>query len=155
MQTINLFTGDKEITDTWTWSLVGNHKFTVKILSDIVDEKLLATGSLSDTPTMRNNFVPKKLKIFVWRLVKRRLPVRIELDKRGIDLHSVRCLLCDDDTESIDHTFIFCSYGMEVWNKVYRWWGLGNFVNLSTNEILRGNSSSAMSCFGNKVWQAV
>ncbi|XP_071694324.1 uncharacterized protein [Rutidosis leptorrhynchoides] len=31
------------------------------------------------------------LEIFIWRVLKRRIPVRTELDKRGIDLKTVRC----------------------------------------------------------------
>ncbi|XP_071728406.1 uncharacterized protein [Rutidosis leptorrhynchoides] len=105
---------------------------------------------------MRNPLVPKKIKIFVWRLLMKRLPVPVELDKKGIDLHSVRCPMCDNDVESLDHAFIFCSNSMDIWSRVFNWWGLGNFSNLSFNEILRGNASGAgMSSFGKSVWQAM
>ncbi|XP_071695547.1 uncharacterized protein [Rutidosis leptorrhynchoides] len=141
--------------DTWIWSMSSNGKFTVKSLASALDEVVLS-GNNNYEETMRNNLIPKKLEIFVWRVTQKRLPVRIELDKRGIHLHTVRCPLCDDDLETVEHSLLFCNNAMEVWNRVYSSWGLGNMNNLSINEILRGKASSAsMSCFGSKVWQAV
>ncbi|XP_071713653.1 uncharacterized protein [Rutidosis leptorrhynchoides] len=141
--------GDKK--DTWEWALDGGKPLTIKKLSGLCDENILASAS-NATSTLRNNLVPKKIEIFVWRLMKKRLPVRIELDKKGIDLHSVRCPLCDNDLETTDHTLVFCSYAQDIWNRDFQWWGLGAFVNLSFSEILRGNSGVSMSTFGNKIW---
>ncbi|XP_071713354.1 uncharacterized protein [Rutidosis leptorrhynchoides] len=105
---------------------------------------------------LRNSLVPKKFEIFVWRLILKRIPVRVELDKKGIDLHSMRCPICDDNLESIEHTFLFCSNAMDIWSRVYNWWGIGNFSNFGINEILRGNTSNvATSNFGGKMWQAI
>ncbi|XP_071705025.1 uncharacterized protein [Rutidosis leptorrhynchoides] len=154
---VELLTGykfDCSRLDGWSWTLSHNGQFTVKDLSYIIDEQVLAS-SFSSQGTLRNNLVPKKLEIFVWRATKKRLPVRVELDKRGIDLHSVRCPLCDDDLESLEHSLIFCKHAIEVWNRVYRWWGLGNFSNFSLHEILKGNASVPLSCLGKKLWQAV
>ncbi|XP_071726033.1 uncharacterized protein [Rutidosis leptorrhynchoides] len=92
--------------DSWKWSLAPNGLFSVKILSSLIDVQLLPINSHVHE-TLRNHLVPKKVELFVWRAIKKRLPVRIELDKRGIDLHSVRCLVCDDDVESVDHCLIF------------------------------------------------
>ncbi|GJS86409.1 RNA-directed DNA polymerase, eukaryota [Tanacetum coccineum] len=42
------------------------------------------------------------------------VPTRVNLDKRGIDLDSVRCPLCNDDIETKDHVFALCSIAKEV-----------------------------------------
>ncbi|XP_071713042.1 uncharacterized protein [Rutidosis leptorrhynchoides] len=152
---LNFFNFNCGNIDPWIWSMSSNGKFTVKKLAPTLDEVVLS-GNNNYEETMRNNLIPKKLEIFVWRITQKRLPVRIELDKRGIDLHTVRCPLCDDDLETVEHSLLFCNNAMEVWNRVYSWWGLGNMNNLSINEILQSKASSAsMSCFGSKVWQAV
>ncbi|XP_071718124.1 uncharacterized protein [Rutidosis leptorrhynchoides] len=104
---------------------------------------------------LRNNYVPKKIELFVWRATQKRVPVRIELDKRGVDLNTVRCPLCDEDVETVEHSLIFCSKVMDIWNRVFSWWGFGSMSNLSIIEILRGNGPSQMSIHGKKVWQAV
>ncbi|XP_071695771.1 uncharacterized protein [Rutidosis leptorrhynchoides] len=137
-------------TDTWRWILANNGIFTVKKLNDLIDEKCLL-HQVPSHETLRNNLVPKKLEIFVWRALKKRLPVRMELDKRCIDLHSVRYPLCDDDLETVDHIFIFCKHSLEIWDRVFHWWGLGNFSNFSMNEILKGNAPVSMSTLGGKL----
>ncbi|XP_071714455.1 uncharacterized protein [Rutidosis leptorrhynchoides] len=92
--------------DRWSWSLSTNGRFTVKTMSNCIDEQILSSTS-NPIETLRNNLVPIKVEIFVWRALKRRLLVRIELDKKGIDLHSVRCPICDDDIETMEHSLIF------------------------------------------------
>ncbi|XP_071694430.1 uncharacterized protein [Rutidosis leptorrhynchoides] len=104
---------------------------------------------------MRNSLVPKKVEVFVWRAKRRRLPVLTELDKRGIDLHSVRCPICDNDIETVDHSLIFCKDTLDIWNKVYKWWGFNGVTNLSISEIFCGNSPHQLSTLGAKIWQAV
>ncbi|XP_071699348.1 uncharacterized protein [Rutidosis leptorrhynchoides] len=148
------YTSDSNNTDVWRWTLASNGRFTVKKLSVLIDEHILGSH-FSSQETLRNNLVPKKLEIFAWRVRKKRIPVRTELDKRGIHLHSVRCPLCDDDVESVDHSLIFCTHAIEVWNRVFGWWGIGNFTNFSIDEILSGKASGHMSSLGAKVWQAI
>ncbi|XP_071727306.1 uncharacterized protein [Rutidosis leptorrhynchoides] len=105
--------------------------------------------------TLRNNFIPKKVEIFIWRSRKKRIPTLIELDKRGIDLHSVRCPLCDDGVESVDYALLFCKKVFEIWEKVFKWWGFNVFSSASLCEILQGSSIGAMTDLGSKIWQAV
>nr|GFC62721.1 reverse transcriptase domain, reverse transcriptase zinc-binding domain protein [Tanacetum cinerariifolium] len=55
----------------------------------------------SDVDNIRwNNSIPIKINIHSWRLSNNRLPTRINLDAQGIDLHSVRCPICDEDMET-------------------------------------------------------
>ncbi|XP_071694711.1 uncharacterized protein [Rutidosis leptorrhynchoides] len=136
---------DQSVGDSWKWNLSSNGRFTVKKLSNLIDEKIFEAFYSGDE-TIRNPIVPKKIEIFAWRALKKRLPVRIEFDKSGIDLHSVRCPLCDDDLESVDHILIFCKHAQEVWVKVFKWWNRDFFSSFSVNEILRD---------GNTIWQAV
>ncbi|XP_071689303.1 uncharacterized protein [Rutidosis leptorrhynchoides] len=145
---------DESKADSWTWLLSSSGCFSVRSLSCLIEDH--GQPSLATVEeTLRNRLVPKKLEVFVWRAINKRLPVRCELDKRGINLHSLRCPLSDDDLESVEHFLIFCKHAMDVWDQIYNWCGLGNFSNLSISEILRGNSSCRMSCIGKTVWQAI
>ncbi|GJS10798.1 nucleotide-binding alpha-beta plait domain-containing protein [Tanacetum coccineum] len=76
--------------DKWRWTLDVDGEFTVKELDRLVEEKILHTDS-GGQETIWNKLVPKKVNIFVWRALKGILPVRVELDRRGIDLDSVLC----------------------------------------------------------------
>ncbi|XP_071728117.1 uncharacterized protein [Rutidosis leptorrhynchoides] len=104
---------DSSKQDSWTWVLSSSGHFTVKALSRIIEDQW-HSSPLGIEETNRNNVLPKKLEVFVWRAIKKRIPVRHEIDKSGIDLHSVRCPFCDDDVETIEHSLIFCKYAMDV-----------------------------------------
>ncbi|XP_071727011.1 uncharacterized protein [Rutidosis leptorrhynchoides] len=145
---------DSDKDDTWTWQFGHNGVFSTKTLASIIDSKLLSIGPNS-FESLRNKLVPKKVEIFIWRLRKRRLPILPELDKRGIDLHSVLCPLCNDETESLDHVFFLCKHVYDIWVKFYNWWGFGSVTNLSTSEAFLGNSTHISTDIEKKIWQAV
>ncbi|XP_071738158.1 uncharacterized protein [Rutidosis leptorrhynchoides] len=138
----------------WRWHPGANGYFTTNNLNSLIDEKNLRSGN-NIVETIRNKFTPKKVEIFVWRTRKKRLPVLCELDKRGIDLHSVRCPLCDDDIETVDHSILFCKYAYDVWAKVCDWWGLPLHANLSISELFDEHCGLASTALGSKIWQAV
>ncbi|XP_071688896.1 uncharacterized protein [Rutidosis leptorrhynchoides] len=95
--------------DGWQWSLASNGKFTTKVLTSLIQAKI-GVGN----ETLRNSLVPKEVGIFVWRALKSRLPFLYELDKREIDLRSVRCPLCDDAIETAQHSIYQCSKCVEI-----------------------------------------
>ncbi|GKD95506.1 RNA-directed DNA polymerase, eukaryota, reverse transcriptase zinc-binding domain protein, partial [Tanacetum coccineum] len=65
--------------DKWRWTLNGDGNFSVKDLSRLVEEKILDV-EIGGQETIWNKLVPKKVNIFVWRVLKGRIPVRKELD---------------------------------------------------------------------------
>ncbi|XP_071708354.1 uncharacterized protein [Rutidosis leptorrhynchoides] len=106
--------------------------------------------------TSRNNLIPKKVEAFVCGgRKKKRLPVLTELDKHGIDLNSVRCPICEEDIESVEHSLLFCKLAFDIWSKVSEWWGFGGSVSLSIGEIFDGSSTCPMTDLGAKIWQAI
>ncbi|GJY03274.1 reverse transcriptase domain, reverse transcriptase zinc-binding domain protein [Tanacetum coccineum] len=73
------------VLDKGSWILDDDGEFRVKELARLVEEKMLHTDS-GGQETIWNKLVPKKVNIFVWRALKERLLVRVELDRRDIDL---------------------------------------------------------------------
>ncbi|XP_071711097.1 uncharacterized protein [Rutidosis leptorrhynchoides] len=133
--------------DSWKWSLASNGLFTVKKLSSIIDAHILGISNNNGEATCRNGLVPKKVELFVWRLLLNRLPVRLELDNRGIDLHSVRCPVCDDGLESVEHSIISCRLAQDIWCRVFKWWNRGGLSTLSLVELLRDSAKIGL------IWQ--
>ncbi|GKB66831.1 eukaryotic translation initiation factor 3 subunit K, partial [Tanacetum coccineum] len=88
--------------DRWRWALKEDGNFTVRELTKLMEEKTLSIFSGGDS-TIWNKWVPKKVNIFAWMALKGRLPVREELDKRGIDLDYLSCPSCGDMVESCSH----------------------------------------------------
>ncbi|XP_071714763.1 uncharacterized protein [Rutidosis leptorrhynchoides] len=108
-------------TKGWYWSLSFNAVFSVKKLTDLLTHTDLAT--LPHTvSTIRNRLVPLKVELFVWRARHNRLPTRVELDKHGIDLGSIRCPICDDGLEMVEHLIISCKVANDIWSLVLKWW---------------------------------
>ncbi|GKD62141.1 RNA-directed DNA polymerase, eukaryota, reverse transcriptase zinc-binding domain protein [Tanacetum coccineum] len=99
---------DSSCRDTWKWSLAENGVFSIRVLSGLVDEKNLDNGGNGKT-TLLNKIVPKKINVFVWRALRERLPVRLDLDKKGIDFPNILCPMCDQTVETIDHALVLCN----------------------------------------------
>ena len=81
---------------------------------------------LNPQPFRWNKILPIKINISTWRIQHKRLPTRSNLDRRGIDLHSTRCPVCDNDIETEEHLFVSCNIAKETWSKVLYWWNMHN-----------------------------
>ncbi|GKC47095.1 protein chromatin remodeling 4, partial [Tanacetum coccineum] len=99
--------------------------------------------------------VPKKVNIFVWRALQGRLPVREELDKRGIDLDTLLCPSCGDMVELCFHCLVMCNFAMSVWEKIYSWWKIGVVNAFSIEEFFSSNGNANIPSHSSRMWQAV
>ncbi|PWA53243.1 reverse transcriptase domain, Reverse transcriptase zinc-binding domain protein [Artemisia annua] len=75
---------------------------------------------------IQNKSLPIKVNIFAWRLRLDRLPARINLDGKGIDMNSCRCHVCDGDIEDSKHRFIGCLVACNLRMMIMKWWRLPN-----------------------------
>ncbi|XP_071740525.1 uncharacterized protein [Rutidosis leptorrhynchoides] len=104
--------------------------------------------------TIRNSLVPLKVELFIWRARQFRLPTRVELNKRGMDLGSIRCPLCDDDLETAEHSVFRCKVAFETWVKVFNWWNIWPMPHLLMAVTFLGNGLPFCSSVGKQLWQA-
>ncbi|GKG41575.1 RNA-directed DNA polymerase, eukaryota, partial [Tanacetum coccineum] len=84
---------------TCTWSLADDGIFSVRSSRRLIDSKLLPSILLS---TSWDNILPHKVNIFLWRLSLDRLPHRLNLSSRGIDITTISCSSCNGNVESVD-----------------------------------------------------
>ncbi|GKC63978.1 RNA-directed DNA polymerase, eukaryota, partial [Tanacetum coccineum] len=114
--------------DTWIWSF-GTSTFSVKSTREHIDHCSLPNGGFE---TRWNRLLPKKINIFIWRVLRDRLPSRWNLSRKGVDVVSLSCLVCDCGSETIHHSLWFCSLATTVWNRVLVWLDLPspNFANI-------------------------
>ncbi|XP_071718293.1 uncharacterized protein [Rutidosis leptorrhynchoides] len=153
MGLVTAITINPEKEDTFSWKLSGNGLFSTKKLTKLIMSRTYGTNGATSA-TMKNNYVPKKMEVFVWRARKERLPVLSELDKRGVDVHSTLCPLCGNEIESVNHALLSCEHVRIIWKKVREWWGLDS-ANLSFDNLLRGFFPTSCSDLGSILWQAV
>lgn len=121
--------GYRDVPDNWAFILDESREYTVKGFRKLIGDKTLN----NEIDQVRwNTLLPIKINIASWRIAKERLPTRSNLDRRGVNLHTTRCLLCDDDQETEIHLFINCSISKEIWSAISTWWKLGqlNFNNI-------------------------
>ncbi|GJR02955.1 RNA-directed DNA polymerase, eukaryota, reverse transcriptase zinc-binding domain protein [Tanacetum coccineum] len=140
--------------DMWRWVQVEDGVFKVKELTRLVEEKILHVES-GGQETISNKLVPKKVNIFVWRALKGRLSVRVELDRRGIDLDLVLCPSCNNMVESCAHSLVTCDLAMSVWEKVFSWWKVGIVNAFSIDEFFSSLGNVNVPGTLARVWQAV
>ncbi|PWA99646.1 RNA-directed DNA polymerase [Artemisia annua] len=71
--------------DSWRWTL-NSASFSVASVRYLIDSKLLDTDA---NATCWIRYIPMKVNIFIWRLMLNKLPSRVNLDRRGIDVGSI------------------------------------------------------------------
>nr|KAJ0185206.1 hypothetical protein LSAT_V11C900459370 [Lactuca sativa] len=65
--------------------------------------------------------VPLKVNCFIWRAKMGRIPVAVELAKRGVVLENLTCPMCNEYEEDSNHVLVDCSYARSVCEGVSRW----------------------------------
>ncbi|GKA62857.1 RNA-directed DNA polymerase, eukaryota, reverse transcriptase zinc-binding domain protein [Tanacetum coccineum] len=103
------------------WSLNGLLGFSVASVRYLVDSWLLDT---CNDATRWNRLLPIKVNVFLWRLKLNKLPSRVNLDRRGIDVISINCPSCQGDQETVNHTFFNCGLAKELWSLLAKWWDM-------------------------------
>ncbi|GJW54080.1 RNA-directed DNA polymerase, eukaryota, reverse transcriptase zinc-binding domain protein [Tanacetum coccineum] len=53
-----------------------------------------------------------------------KLPSRVNLDLKGIDVGLLLCPICQEDVESVNHIFFSCEMAKALWDLFAKWWEL-------------------------------
>ncbi|GJT75675.1 putative RNA-directed DNA polymerase, eukaryota, reverse transcriptase zinc-binding domain protein [Tanacetum coccineum] len=97
--------------DSWTWSIGEDGVFSVAATRLHIDHSILPSSSIE---TRWNKGLLRKVNIFIWRLRLDRLPTRLNLSKRGLEIDSILCPICNANVESNDHIFFNCEVASSV-----------------------------------------
>ncbi|GJX73967.1 RNA-directed DNA polymerase, eukaryota, partial [Tanacetum coccineum] len=109
------------MSDRWSWQLGSLGVFTVKYAREFIDDSLLPK---SVVPTRWVKSIPIKINIFAWRVSLDKLPTRLNLSFRDLDIPSIICPICSVAVESTSHLLFSCSVARHLFFKVARWWEL-------------------------------
>lgn len=126
-----------DVDDTWSWDCNNYNVFSVAQVRSYIEHNLLQTNDSRQTTWVA--LVPKKVNLFVWRLLRDCIPSFINLFARGIDTVTVRCLQCQDGIETTKHIFKNCYLVSETRNMVSNWIGFDVPV-LTPIELMRWSS---------------
>ncbi|KAJ9565878.1 hypothetical protein OSB04_001844 [Centaurea solstitialis] len=136
----------RDVRDRIIWSLDPTGGFSVKELRRIVEEAVHRNSGARCIETMWLKEVPKKICIFMWREGLGRFLVRLELDKRGVDLDLILCPRCEYEGESVDHAIFGCREVKSLWRQIGERWKV---------DVNRCNSFLELSNLGNEAGMGV
>nr|GEY36788.1 RNA-directed DNA polymerase, eukaryota, reverse transcriptase zinc-binding domain protein [Tanacetum cinerariifolium] len=107
--------------DRWVWTLESSGEFSVASLQKVIDEKRLSSVC---SKTQWVKYVPIKVNVLAWKIKMDVLPTRLNISRRGIDIHSISCLICDCGVESSEHLFFRCNLTRQIARKISLWWNV-------------------------------
>lgn len=152
---LKTFSATNEQRDRWRWLLAKSEEFEVKALRKLVEINIQEREPVEHATTKWSKIVPKKVNIFVWRVTKGSIPVRVQLDRRGVDIPSLLCPMCNDCLESIDHVLVRCRISSMIWERVFKWWGLDEQNIVDVNQVLTLKGRKAWKEDSRKRWEGV
>nr|GEV49783.1 RNA-directed DNA polymerase, eukaryota [Tanacetum cinerariifolium] len=107
--------------DRWIWSLEASEDFSVTSARRLIDDYLLPKGNVQ---TRWVKVVPFKINVFALRVCLDKLPTRLNLSLRGVEISSIMCPICNSSVESASLLFFTCHVARLIWKKFLRWWDL-------------------------------
>ncbi|GJW68358.1 RNA-directed DNA polymerase, eukaryota, reverse transcriptase zinc-binding domain protein [Tanacetum coccineum] len=107
--------------DACCWTIAKDGAFSVSSTQHHTNTHLLPS---LDNQTQWDKTLPRKVNVFMWRLMLDRLPHRLNLSSCGIDIPSISCPSCNGNVESSNHIFFDCVNAKDIWNLVRNWCGI-------------------------------
>jgi len=92
--------------DSWRWIHNSDNWFSSKSLRWLIDKKYFTHR---EDLYENNNWLPIKANFLHWRIMLNRVPTRVSLSQRGVQVGDVSCPLCDRFEEVPNHLFALCS----------------------------------------------
>jgi hypothetical protein len=120
-----------EVEDDWSWLPGEGGLFSVHsvycILGNVfTPEVVFSEFELSVFRKMWKSPAPPKVLAFSWKLLRNRIPTKLNLLIRGVlnVVGGTSCVHCHGGEEDARHLFISCDFASKVWNAVFRWLGV-------------------------------
>ncbi|GKB92633.1 RNA-directed DNA polymerase, eukaryota [Tanacetum coccineum] len=116
--------------DRYVWSLENSGEFSVKSIRQVIDANCFP---VIHSATRWVKSVPLKVNIMAWKIKTDGLPTRINISRRGIEIDSIVCPICNSGAESSCHIFFQCNLVRQLARKISSWWNV-DYVDVSSYE---------------------
>uniref|UniRef100_A0A0A9D4A3 Reverse transcriptase zinc-binding domain-containing protein n=1 Tax=Arundo donax TaxID=35708 RepID=A0A0A9D4A3_ARUDO len=109
-------------THTWVHSTSGSY-------SSQSAYRCYFLGSISFEPWQRlwKTWVPLRCKFFLWLAIRNRCWTADRLGRRNLP-HPAKCLLCDQEEETVQHLLVSCVFARQAWFSILTKVGLGSLT---------------------------
>nr|GEW86793.1 RNA-directed DNA polymerase, eukaryota [Tanacetum cinerariifolium] len=100
---------------------IGSGDFSVASVRKIIDDHLIPVVS---SKFSWRKMVHIKVNILAWKVKLDILPTRFNLSKKGLDINSILCPICENHSESSYHLFFACSMARDIFRNIASWWDI-------------------------------
>lgn len=112
------------------WKIFSNSD---AIISLVLKAKYFSNGDFLDSklghnPGIWRMKIPQKIKIFLWRVCRNILPMRCNLQVRGVEFPAT-CVCCFSLLENAWHYFLMCPGSVQTWKHIGLWGDLEPVLN--------------------------
>jgi len=120
------FVFQENVEDTYRWLLDPLHGYSVRGAYRF----LTTTADLGDrlqVVDIWHQQIPFKVSVFVWRLLRNRLPTKDNLVRqRVLSLDDAACVSRCGSQETANHLFLECDVFGSIWSQVWLWLGISS-----------------------------
>ncbi|KAL4353692.1 hypothetical protein GQ457_06G031150 [Hibiscus cannabinus] len=139
--------------DWLSWGGSGSGEFSIKSVTNILHSSLPLCKEW--IKQVWRGVAPPKVEIFMWLVIRQRIPVRVELAARGLSLspnNNVFCPLCGQAPESVVHLMFNCIVTWKVWMSCLAFWGLSGVFPGDPESFLVAWHGSCVSKSKDSIW---
>eukprot|EP00256_Glycine_max_P058861 XP_014627188.1 uncharacterized protein LOC106794156 [Glycine max] len=107
--------------DNWIWKHDQSGNYSTKSGYDLIWRELMGANQNSDFADLWKLKIPAKAAMFAWRLIRDRLPKKMNLRRRQVMVNDFMCPLCGLKEEETAHLFFSCSNTLPLWWESLSW----------------------------------
>ncbi|GKU94430.1 hypothetical protein SLEP1_g7926 [Rubroshorea leprosula] len=112
--------------DKWEWIHSKDGQYSTTTAYSVLTKERRGLDGAKIFKRVWNPIFPSKIATFNWKVVLDRIPMKLNLFKRGIikDMREGKCTLCEVQDEDTNHLFLNCKIARWLWSACARWWGI-------------------------------
>ncbi|XP_028190615.1 uncharacterized protein LOC114376598 [Glycine soja] len=107
--------------DLLLWGLDTGGPYSTKATYSFLKDGDNQVTEDSDFKSIWNLKIPPRASAFSWRLFKNRIPTKVNLRRRHVELPSYNCPLCDEEEETAGHILYSCIKTRTLWWETMSW----------------------------------
>jgi hypothetical protein len=123
-----------EIEDKHIFSIAPNGSYSAK---SAYEGLFLGSVAFSHYKRIWKSWTLPKCRFFIWLVAQKKCWTANRLAKRGLN-HLEKCLMCDQEEETLDHLLVKCSFSREFWSLLLRKVGLHSLAPQPTADSFLG-----------------
>ena len=107
--------------DDWEWKGDPTGKYSAHSAYNMLWEETTAGSQEDCFEELWRIKIPSKIAVFAWRLLKDRLPTRLNLQRRQVQITDMSYPFCRSKEEDASHLFIHCNKIQPIWWESMSW----------------------------------